>query len=199
MPGSTTDVTAERTTFSSTLITSDIPVIKITDSYSFSADKSKFSSTTLNYLPPNIDIFDNVFVLVIICLIGIFVLFFAMFVITYIYKCFRKTNYAGGRKENEWQAHYKSLSLDAVEAEGTVHLEPQELDNSDCTYLTPVFICHKSSSETRHLDENNGPENNESLHDPQPQGQHILEETQNQNKRNASQQNVHEHVYIEIT
>lgn len=198
MSGSTKDVTAERTTFSSTLMASDIPVINITISNSVSSDNKKISSTTMDNLPPNIYFFDNVFVVIIISLVGIFVLFFAMFVLSYIYKCFHKTTYAGGRKENEWQAHYKSLNSNAVEAEGTVHIEPQGLDNTECTYLTPVFICH-NSSETRRLGENKGPDNNEILQDTKPYGHQNLEETQKHNKTNVTQQNVQEHVYIEIT
>lgn len=198
MTGSTKDVTAEPTAFSSTLMASDIPAKKNTFSNSASADKKNISSTTLTNLPPNIYFLDNVFVVIIISLVGVFVLFFAMFVLSYIYKCFRKTTYAGGRKENEWQAHYKSLNSNAVEAEGTVHIEPQGLDNIDCTYLTPVFICH-NSSETRRLGENKEPENNEILQDTKPHGHRILEETQKQEKTNATQKNVQEHVYIEIT
>lgn len=46
-------------------------------------------------------------------LFGIFVLFFAVFVIVYIYlKCFRKASIAKSSKNAEWQVQYRSLNLD---------------------------------------------------------------------------------------
>lgn len=81
-------------------------------------DKNIYSDTTLADVLPDTELFKyNLVVRVIISLIGVFVFFFAIFVLTYIYfKCFRKTsNASGGVRETEWQAQYKSLSFDAVE------------------------------------------------------------------------------------
>lgn len=92
-------------------------------------------------MPPDIKLFkDNTIVRVIASLIGVFVFFFAIFVLTYIYfKCVRKTNIAGrGVVKNDLQAQYKSLYFDTTEPQ-TVYIEPQGLANTDFTYLTPVF------------------------------------------------------------
>lgn len=74
-------------------------------------------------------------------LFGIFVLFFSVFVIAYIYlKCFRRELNAKSNKNTDWQAKYRSLSLDTRQPLGTAYEEPQEqLIVTDSTYLSPVF------------------------------------------------------------
>lgn len=55
-------------------------------------------------------------------------------------------------KESYWKTQYKSLSFEAVKPECSQRQEPQEHDNVDSTYLSPVFS-RTGSSETRSLDE----------------------------------------------
>lgn len=80
-------------------------------------------------------------------LFGIFVLFFSVFVITYIYlKCFRKELNAKSKKNTDLQAKYRSLSLDTRQPLGTAYEEPQEeLIVSGSAYLSPVFSRSKSN------------------------------------------------------
>lgn len=74
-------------------------------------------------------------------LFGIFVLFFSVFVIAYIYlKCFRRELNAKNNTNTDWQAKYRSLSLDTRQPLGTAYEEPQEeLIVTGSTYLSPVF------------------------------------------------------------
>lgn len=55
-------------------------------------------------------------------------------------------------KESYWKTQYKSLSFEAVKPECSRRQEPQEHDNLDSTYLSPVFS-RTGSTETRSLDE----------------------------------------------
>lgn len=121
---------------------------------------------------------DNSVVRVIISLIGVFVFFFAIFVLTYIYfKCFRKTTAVSGRaKENEWQAQYKSLNFDELEPQIPLHSETQEMVNTDFTYLTPVLSLN-DNQESRGTGENERRNENE-----------ILPETHLQEQRVSSQE-----------
>lgn len=79
---------------------------------------------------------------VILSLIGVFVIVFTIFVITYIYfKCFRKTTNDGEMKEKHLhvKAQYNSLSFDANDTESRIQPEQVEQVSTDCTYLTPVY------------------------------------------------------------
>lgn len=80
-------------------------------------------------------------------LFGIFVLFFSVFVIAYIYlKCFRKELNAKSNKNTDWQAKYRSLSLDTRQPLGTTYEEPQEeLIVTGSAYLSPVFSRNESN------------------------------------------------------
>lgn len=80
-------------------------------------------------------------------LFGIFVLFFSVFVIVYIYlKCFRKELNAKSNKNTDWQAKYRSLSLDTRQPLGTAYEEPQEeLIVTGSSYLSPVFSRNESN------------------------------------------------------
>lgn len=80
-------------------------------------------------------------------LFGIFVLFFSVFVIAYIYlKCFRKELNAKSNKNTDWQAKYRSLSLDTRQPLGTAYEEPQEeLIVIGSAYLSPVFSRNESN------------------------------------------------------
>lgn len=77
---------------------------------------------------------------VILSLIGVFVIVFTIFVITYIYfKCFRKTTNDGEMKGKYLKAQYNSLSFDANDTESRIQPEQVEQVSTDCTYLTPVY------------------------------------------------------------
>lgn len=99
-------------------------------------------------------IFNNNYVfLVIIVLIGVFVLFFSVCVITYTYfKCFRKNTNTTEIKDNDLQAHYKSLDFEAMQSGATdqqANIEQRENLISDSSYLTPVFVRNEIQIETR--------------------------------------------------
>lgn len=121
-------------------------------------------------MPPDIKLFtNNTIVRVIVSLIGVFVFFFAIFVLTYIYfKCVRKTNIAGrGVVKNDLQAQYKSLYFDTTEPQTPGYIEPQELANIDFTYLTPVFnrtVEQQGSEENKRRQENEDILHETSLH-----------------------------------
>lgn len=69
-------------------------------------------------------------------LFGIFVLFFAVFVIVYIYlKCFRKASIAKSSKNAEWQVQYRSLNLDTRQPMRSAYEEPRERWQILHTYL----------------------------------------------------------------
>lgn len=73
-------------------------------------------------------------------LFGIFVLFFAVFVIVYIYlKCFRKASIAKSSKNAEWQVQYRSLNLDTRQPMRSAYEEPREQLMADSTHLSPVL------------------------------------------------------------
>lgn len=166
-------------------------------------DKNIYSDTTLADVLPDTELLkDNLVVRVIVSLIGVFVFFFAIFVVTYIYfKCFRKTsNASGGVRETEWQAQYKSLSFDAVESQIPFHSEPQGRANTDFTYLTPVFN-RNETREIRRTGENEIRNENEILPESHLQEQRVSsqESIRRQNEPNITHGDVQEHVYIEIT
>lgn len=83
-------------------------------------------------------------------LIGVFVVFFSIFVIAYIYKCFRKNAIDSGIKNAEVQAHYKSLDFEAVKQEPAgqqINLEQRGRFISDSSYLSPIFVRNENLSE----------------------------------------------------
>lgn len=136
---------------------------------------------------------------VIISLIGVFVFFFAIFVVTYIYfKCFRKTTNTSALKETEWQAQYKTLSFDAVEPQLIpLHPDQQGRVNADFTYLTPVF----SGNESRTGENDRRKENEIMIPETHLQEQRVSsqETISRQNEPSIGHDDVQEHVYIEIT
>lgn len=148
------------------------------------------------------DIFKNNYVfLVIIILIGVFVLFFSIFVITYIYfKCCRKVTSNSGKNDNEWQANYKSLDFEAMQLEATGHqvnLEQRGRFISDSSYLSPVFVRSESQNETSGVPNNEiRCANNEVL----PESELKRQDTTNKvSEVFLPPGDLTEHVYIEIT
>lgn len=94
-------------------------------------------------VPTEIDLFKNDFLVrifqIIVSFIGVFVIVFTIFVITYIFtKCCRKTTNEV-EIEVRKKAQYKALSLRAVEPESETQLGHQQHESTDCNYLTPVF------------------------------------------------------------
>lgn len=200
--GSTKKLTVKLSIQSSTVRISNISVDYKTIDYVFSRDTNKYSDTTLSFVPPSIDLLtDSLVVRIIISLIGVFVFCFAIFVFTYMYfKCFRKTN-NGRVRETEWQAQYKSLSFDAVEPQLIpLHPEQQVRVNADFTYLTPVFSGNEIRESHRTV-ENEIRNENEMLPKINLQEQRVCnqESTSRQDEQNSTHDDVHEHVYIEIT
>lgn len=131
-------------------------------------------------------------------LIGVFVFFFAFFVLTYFYfKCFRKTPNTIGFKNNEWKANYKSLKFETVEPQIPLDFEPQEGVNTE--YLTPV-LSFNTSVESCEYGANEMTNEKKIFSDAKVHGQRVSQETSNnQNEPNLTQNDVQDHVYIEIT
>lgn len=187
--GSTRPISRTNSAVSPYFFESDIPsTISIQTS-----EVSEASSNT------DADIFKNNYVvLVIIILIGVFVLFFSIFVITYIYfKCCRKVT---SNNDNEWQANYKSLDFEAMQLEATGHqvnLEQRGRFISDSSYLSPVFVRSESQNETNDVPNNEIKcANNEVL----PESELKRQATTNKiNEVFLPPGDLTEHVYIEIT
>lgn len=192
------------TTRTSNSTVSDVTISFKKNTLDFTGDNNKLSDTTLAYLPSNIDLFkNNLVVHVIISLIGVFVFFFAIFVVTYIYfKCFRKTTNTSAFKETEWQAQYKTLSFDAVEPQLIpLHPEQQGRVNTDFTYLTPVFSGNESRESRRTGENDRRKENEVIIPETHLQVQRVSsqETISRQNEPSIGHDDVQEHVYIEIT
>lgn len=124
-------------------------------------------------------------------LIAIIVIFFVIFVVTYVYfKCFRKTTDADQVKNKDLQAHYKSLSFSTNGQKSPVQPELQEQLNLECTYLTPVIECSYYSDTSQSV------ENDEILHELPLNRQRICNETTNSSYLTPGE--VSPNVYIEI-
>lgn len=125
-------------------------------------------------------------------LIAIIVIFFVIFVVTYVYfKCFRKTTDAGQVKNKDLQVHYKSLSFSTDAQKSRVQPEMQEQLNLECTYLTPVIRYSYDSDTSQSV------ENNEILQELPLNRQRICNETTNASYLTPGE--VSPNVYIEIT
>lgn len=125
--------------------------LHLSETQDFRSDNEMFSETTVSYFvrDNNFNVFkENIVVYVITSLIGVFVFFFALCVLTNIYfKCCRKKNTESKMEGNDLQTQYKSLRFVAAEPEAILHLQSQEQLNTDFTYLTPVFSRNKSCKE----------------------------------------------------
>lgn len=140
-----------------TVTSSNLTVSYGTEKHAISTDVNNNDVTQMTYLPTEIDLFKNdklvhVFQ-IIVSFIGVFVIVFTIFVITYIYmKCFRRSTNESEIHEHQIEAQYKSLSFSRVEPESQTQPGPQEQTNAACTYLTPVFR-ERGSSDNSHTDE----------------------------------------------
>lgn len=166
---------------------------------------SKISKTSENNLSTDNDIFKNNYVfIVIIVFIGIFVLFFAFFVTTYIYfKCYRKSSNDRAIRENDRQAQYKSLDFESMVSDATVQQVNLERGRrvSESAYLSPVFVRNESYVEPQCARENETrPAKNEILRmDIFNRHDICLQTTNGESNVTPSPEDQIEHVYIEIT
>lgn len=192
-----TRTTKEITNRLSTSVTS--LVLNVTNSYhnvdqDISLDVNKHEDSTLIYLPTDIDLFKNSFVInlvqVIVSLVGVFVFFFAACVVTYIYvKCFRQTTDGKRLNINQYESEIKSRSFEAVEYERQLPPEPEQHANLELTYLTPVFR-NEEKSETYLLTES------EIIADLPMHNRQISSQPTNISKMTSD--NLQDHVYIEV-
>lgn len=144
---------AQQKTFSLT-----VTVSYRTKGYSVSADISDNEATQMTHLSTEIDLFKKDFLVhvvqIVLSFIGIFVIVFTIFVIAYIYlKCFRKKANESEFDKHQTEAQYTSLRFSAVGPESRTQPRSREQDNTDCTYLTPVFR-DRANSDICQLDEN---------------------------------------------
>lgn len=103
----------------------------------FTKDANYFDDTTLSYMPTNFYLLKNN---VVIGFIGVFAISFTIFVLAYIFfKCFRKTAHANNTKENETQAQYKSVRIEAEEHGKTTYRDLDVQLDTESSYLSPVF------------------------------------------------------------
>lgn len=147
---------------------------------------NKHEDSTLIYLPTDIDLFKNSFVInlvqVVVILVGIFVFFFAACVVTYIYfKCFRQTTDGKGLNSNQCKSENKSLNFESVEYESQLHPESEQQANLELTYLTPVF---------------RNDEKSELIADLPMLHRQISQQPTNESKLTSD--NLQDHVYIEV-
>lgn len=147
--------TSRQTTFFMTVTTTQL--FYGNESHIFSADVGNNVVTRMPYVPTETDLFKNDFVVrifqIIVSFIGVFVIFFSIFVISYIYmKCFRKTTNEVEINERK-EAQYTALSVSAVEPENETQQAYRQQENTNCTYLTAVFK-DRAHNETCHSGEN---------------------------------------------
>lgn len=106
-------------------------------------DFNKKEDSTVKYMPTDINLFQNSFIIYIVqvavSLVGVFVFFFVVCVLTNIYfKCFRGKIESSKTKESKLQAgNVKSLRIEANDNESRIHPEQDNM-NADAMYLTPV-------------------------------------------------------------
>lgn len=97
----------------------------------------------MKYMPTDINLFQNSFIIYIVqvavSLVGVFVFFFVVCVLTNIYfKCFRGKIESSKTKESKLQAgNVKSLRIEANDNESRIHPEQDNM-NAHAMYLTPV-------------------------------------------------------------
>lgn len=183
--GSTKLYSSELTNTFSNFTRSNVTVAFIPSTYAFFTVSDQLVDTTGKNSHTNTDLLKNN---IVISLLGVFVLFFSLFVISYIYlKCFRKKEKPSGMKNTEHHSQYKSLDFNQVQPESTIQLEPVIRMGADSAYLLPVFS-HNESSKIEIE-----PESNKIIRDTSIHGYEITSQ-----EPNITADNVHENVYIEI-
>lgn len=133
---------------------------------------------------------------IVVGFVGVFVISFFLFVLTYIFKCVRKAVQTSAISENRSQAQYKSLSFNEIEPKSLANLrvEPHEQRKEDSPYLSPVVSRNECSSSCDFGEiENN-------LQEATLNSQRSSDETTNEQTDPENTQNkVQAHVYVEIT
>lgn len=159
----------------------------------YSTEFYKHDIIPITNLPTNINLLGNVFFVYLITgLVCVFVLFFSIFVVTYVYfKCFRTNTHQCQTERNELQTQYKSLSFRAEQQESLAHTEPQEQVRTSSTYLTPMFRGNDDGSTHHSI------ENEETFQEIPSNRQQIRDEATT--ALYLTPANVSTHVYFEIT
>lgn len=157
----------------------------------FTKDASNFDDTTLPNMPTNFDLLKNN---VVIGFIGVFAISFTIFVLAYIFfKCFRKTAHANRTKENETQAQYKMVRIEAEEHGKTTYRNLDVQLDTESSYLSPVFRNTNDRDEVQRVSENGLTiENYANLRTDE-------EPLYRGNETNLFRDDETKHVYLEIT
>lgn len=163
------------------------------DGNDYSTDFYKHDIIPITNLPTNIDLFRNDFLVYLVTgLVCVFVLFFSIFVVTYVYfKCFQTKTHQCQTEKNDLQAQYKSLSFSADQNESLAQPGPMEQMSTSCTYLTPMFRRSDDGSTNHSI------ENEETFQEIPSNRQQICNEATT--ALYMTPENVSTHVYIEIT
>lgn len=133
---------------------------------------------------------------IVVGFVGVFVISFFLFVITYIFKCVRKAVQTSAIRENRSQAQYKSLSFNEIEPKilAISRVEPHEQRKEDSTYLSPVVSRNECSTSCDFGEiENNLQE--AALHSQRPSDETTNVQIDPENTQNE----VQVYVYVEIT
>lgn len=135
--------------------TTSLTGLNFIDGNDYATEFYKHDIIPITNLPTNINLLGNgFFVYLITGLVCVFVLFFSIFVVTYVYfKCFRTNTHQCQTERNDLQAQYKSLRFRAEQHERLAQTEPQEQVRTSSTYLTPMFRGNDDGS-THHSIEN---------------------------------------------
>lgn len=157
----------------------------------FTKDASNFDDTTLPNMPTNFDLLKNNAV---IGFIGVFAISFTIFVLAYIFfKCFQKTAHANRTKENETQAQYKMVRIEAEEHGKTTYRNLDVQLDTESSYLSPVFRNTNDRDEVQRVSENGLTiENYANLRTDE-------EPLNRGNETNLFRDDETKHVYLEIT
>lgn len=154
----------------------------------FTKDASYFDDTTLSNMHTDFDLLKNN---VVIGFIGVFAISFTIFVLAYIFfKCFRKTAQANRPKENEIQAQYKLVRIEAEEHGKTAYRDLDVQLDTESSYLSPVF---RNTNDRDEVSENGiRIENYPNLRTDE-------EPLNRDNETNIFRDDETKHVYLEIT
>lgn len=159
----------------------------------------KLSDATLITIIKEDNFFKNNFV---ISLLGVFVLFFCIFVLTYVYfKCCRKRTIENKMTKSDEKTQYLSLSLGNTEQENTVQSTQVRASDSASlspAYLTPVSMCYENT-ETINTHANGVRNENNGVVETTTSGQiHPTDLMYQRSEPNISLEDQSENVYNEI-
>lgn len=164
-----------------------------------STEITKLSDATLITIIKEDIFFKNNFV---ITLLGIFVLFFCIFVLTYVYfKCCRKSTINENITKSEWTAQYQSLRPMMTEPENTI--QSAQVRVNDSAYLSPAYLFpvlnRYENMETVNLHGNDVQQENNGVVESTTSGQiHDTDQMDTRNEPNIFLEDQSESVYHEI-